>query len=67
MEGALYSPLDRPSNRVHQSCTECGHIFESRPNGEGAELLCDACYQSQFEPIHVRQLHRLSERLRGSR
>jgi hypothetical protein len=67
MEGSLYSPLGRPIHSVHQSCTECGHIFESRPNGEGAQLLCDPCYQTQFEPEHVRQLQRMSVRLRGSR
>jgi hypothetical protein len=67
MEGSMYFPLDRPNNIVHQTCTECGHLFESRPNGEGAESLCDPCYQIQFQPIHIRQLERMSVRLRSRR
>jgi hypothetical protein len=64
MEGVHFNPPNRPESRIHQMCTECGHVFEARPNAEGAELVCDACYQTQFEPIHVRHWQRVPARLR---
>jgi formylmethanofuran dehydrogenase subunit E len=65
MEGVNFFPPNRPDNRIHQVCTECGHVFESRPNAEGAEIICDACYQSAFEPIRVRHWQKVPARLRS--
>jgi DNA-directed RNA polymerase subunit RPC12/RpoP len=67
MEGVHFFPPNRPDNRMHQVCTECGHIFESRPDAEGAEIVCDSCYQGQFEPMRVSHWQRVPARLRSAR
>jgi len=54
MEGALFIPPNRSDRRSDQICTECGRTFRSHRVGEGAEELCDTCYDAQFEP---RRLH----------
>ncbi len=66
MEGVPFSQPHHFDGPIHQVCTECGHIFESRPNGEGAEIVCDACYQAQFEPIRIRHWQRVPVRLRSA-
>ena len=64
MEGVHFFPPNSPDNRIQQVCTECGHIFEARPSAESADMVCDACYQSQFEPIRIRHWQRVPARLR---
>ena len=54
MEGALFIPPNRPSRRPEQLCAECGRAFRLRRVGEGAEELCDTCYEAQFEPHRLR-------------
>jgi hypothetical protein len=66
MEGVHFVPPNRPDTRVHQVCTECGYIFESRPNAEGAELVCETCYQAQFAPARVSHWKRVVARLRSA-
>ncbi|HEV3219445.1 MAG TPA: hypothetical protein VGZ48_06710 [Candidatus Acidoferrales bacterium] len=66
MEGVQFVPPNHPDDRIHQVCSECGHIFESRPNAEGAEVVCDDCYQAQFEPVRVRIWQRVAARLRSA-
>jgi len=67
MEGVHFNPPNRPDTRVHQLCTECGYLFESRPNAEGAELICDTCYQAQFEPVRISKWQRMVARMRSPR
>ena len=37
--------LERPAEFV---CTDCGATFPSHGAGDGAELLCNKCYEAQF-------------------
>ncbi len=66
MEGVQFIPPNRPETRIHQVCTECGYIFEARPNAEAADLVCDACYQAQFETPRVSHWKRVIARLRSA-
>jgi len=50
MEGSLFVPPNRPNRQSEQICTECGQSFRPRQIADGAEELCDICYQAQFEP-----------------
>ncbi len=50
MEGSRFIPPDQPS---HQVCPECGQEFQPRLPGEGLDELCDTCYDSQFQPLHL--------------
>ncbi len=54
MEGVLFIPPDRPDRNSNQICADCGRAFRPRPASEGAEELCDNCYQAQFEPRRLR-------------
>ncbi len=54
MEGVLFIPPNRPNRRPDQICSECGLAFRPRRVGEGAEELCDTCYETQFEPRRLR-------------
>lgn len=38
-------PLEKPADFV---CTDCGAPFASHGAGDGAELLCNKCYEAQF-------------------
>jgi hypothetical protein len=67
MEGVHFSPPNRPDNRVHQLCSECGCLFESRPNADGAQIVCDECYKAQFEPVRASNWQRVIARLRSPR
>ncbi len=67
MEGVQYSPMDRPNNQVKSMCTECGIVFEVSSDGGGAEMICDACYSGQFEPVRIHHWQRIPPRLRRAR
>jgi len=54
MEGALFIPPNRPNRRPEQECSECGRSFRPRSVGDGAEELCDDCYDAQFELRRLR-------------
>ena len=54
MEGVLFIPPNRPHRNPDRTCVECGRAFRPRRGGEGAEELCDPCYDAQFEP---RRMH----------
>ncbi len=49
MEGVLFIPLNRPHRPPELVCADCGQLFRPRRVGDGAEELCDRCYQAQFE------------------
>ncbi len=53
MEGVLFIPPN-PDRRPDQLCAECGRSFRPRALGDGAEELCDTCYDAQFEPRHIK-------------
>lgn len=67
MEGALYFPPDRPKRRPEQACLECGRSFRPRQSGEGAQVLCDDCYQKQFAPRRAHGWQRSQGRPRATR
>ena len=54
MEGALFIPPNRPQRRPEVSCAECGQLFRPRNVADGAEELCDRCYEAEFEPVRLR-------------
>ncbi len=52
MESALFIPPHRAERPPELVCTDCGQLFRPRWIGDGAEELCDRCYEAQFEPLH---------------
>ena len=67
MEGVLFIPPNRPSRRADQICAECGRSFRPRRAGEGAEELCDNCYEAQFEPRRLRHWQKPAGRMHPMR
>ena len=63
MEGVLFIPPDRPDRNSNQICADCGRAFRPRPGAEGAEELCDNCYQAQFEPRRLRHWQKPAGRM----
>ena len=66
MEGVRYLPPNDRENGMQIMCTECGYMFESRPNAEGADLVCDSCYESKFEPVRVSPWRRVLAHMRST-
>ncbi len=63
MEGILFIPPDRPRRSPELVCADCGQPFRARRVGDGAEVLCDRCYEAQFQPARGRKGH--NDRDRG--
>jgi len=55
MEGILFIPPNRPHRSPELVCTECGKPFRPRQVADGAEELCDPCYEAQFQPLRGRR------------
>ena len=65
---SLFLPLhDRPNRSIEQLCAECGRIFRPHQLSEGAELLCDTCYEAQFNPSGLRHWQKTEGRLHRAR
>lgn len=58
MEGPLFIPPNRPQRRPEVICAECGQTFRPHSAADGAEELCDQCYEAQFEPMRIRHWQR---------
>jgi hypothetical protein len=54
MEGVLFIPPDRARRVPELTCTSCGELFRPHGIAEGAEELCDRCYEAQFRPVRLR-------------
>ncbi len=68
MEGVQFSPIDGPNNNnLKQVCAECGIIFEMRATNGSVDMICDACYSGQFEPVRIHHWQRIPSRLRRAR
>jgi len=68
MEGVQFPPIDGPNNdNLKQACAECGIIFEMRTKNGSVEMICDACYSGQFEPVRIHHWQRIPSRLRRAR
>jgi hypothetical protein len=49
MEGSRsHSPVQL-ERCVEQTCSQCGRTFRPHITGDGAEELCDLCYDAEFE------------------
>ncbi len=57
MEGSRFIFHDSSSQHPDQVCTDCGQVFEPRRVGDGAEELCDTCYEARFQPLHSAKRH----------
>jgi NMD protein affecting ribosome stability and mRNA decay len=64
---ASYYSQDRRNTFTQQTCAECGDKFQTRASNEAAEVLCDACYSAQFEPVRVPMWQRVAHNLRRQR
>lgn len=51
MEGVLFIPPNRTRRTPEFVCADCGQLFRPRSIGDGAEELCDGCYEAQFQPL----------------
>ncbi len=51
MEGVLFIPPNRTRRNPELVCADCGQLFRPRWIGDGAEELCDNCYEAQFQPL----------------
>lgn len=54
MQGVPLTPPNHDNRRTEQLCADCGRRFQPRAVGEGAEEVCDSCYDAQFEPPRLR-------------
>ncbi len=67
MQGVQFTPPNRSNRRSDEVCAECGRGFRPREAADGAEELCDNCYEAQFEPRRLRHWQRPSGRLHPGR
>jgi hypothetical protein len=49
MELSLITPSDRPRIGLDLTCSECGTTFHPHQLAEGVEVLCNRCYEAQFD------------------
>ncbi len=54
VEGVLFIPANRPRRLPELVCADCGQLFRARWVADGAEELCDPCYEAQFRPPYFR-------------
>jgi hypothetical protein len=63
MEGSLFLPADRSHRVAEVSCADCGQVFRPRRVGDGAEELCDPCYEARFRPLPLRNGRKLGQEI----
>lgn len=56
MADPLSIPPSQFEQRQEQTCGQCGRSFRPRCVGDGAEELCDFCYDAEFEPASHRSI-----------
>ena len=65
MEGSFFSLPGNDHENPEQICADCGQIFQPRSVGDGAEELCDTCYDAQFQPLRVAKWQRIEKKRRA--
>ena len=61
MEGSLFIPVNRPRRLPDVVCADCGQLFRPRWIGDGAEELCNSCYEDRFRPLPFQEGRELAQ------
>jgi hypothetical protein len=60
MEGSSFVPSNLLEEMKELICTQCGKAYHSHEVADGAEQLCNRCFEAQLSPAtpeHVALLH----------